>query len=574
MTKIKINKQVLAPAKTDKMTKSLFSNSIEDEKFSINKDFASKYEEKKRHEEMSKLEEKYKGVKEKQDSKDDEDEDDDDESDSESDEDEDEVGELVTPAVDLQILKTLSALKRKDPLIYDPSHKYFDQEELTKKEKQFLLKKRGDKQERHTPIHLKDYHRERILSGAVSANNDNDDSEKKPSKTPRAAEFLLMKDGEQRGILDDFKKAAQSVVGVEEDEDFSLKIKPNETGESYKNFVLQNIDSPSAAAIFSATNDSNPEQNFLMDYILNKGWVDEKKIVSGSSSIGGGCYNNNGNATTNKNFAINGISDDEETIEEEEKFEEKYNFRFEQPGSASIVTYPRQITNSLRLKDDRRKMGREAKALRKEEERRKEKEDLKRLKNLKRSELKERLKKIGRISNLKKVPKALVDDGDDDGEFDPEKHDRMMQEMFNDNYYNVKEGDEDIVDCDDGLDNDLKEVSRRISTIKEEEEEEERKIKEIDIEKELLSLDYEDKIGDNVKCRFRYQSVKPTTFGLSVREIMEAEEAELNAHVGVKRIAAPYRSDAVFEKDQDRYASKKRVCKFRDLLKRRIEGNK
>lgn len=524
------------------MTKSLFStNNFEDEKFTINKNFASRYEEKKRHEEMSQLEDKYKG------------EDIDggySSSDSESDEDEDEIGELVTPAIDLQIMNTLTALKRKDPRIYDSSHKYFDQQELSKQENEFLEKKRGEKGEKHSPIHLKDYHRERLLSNVNDLDDDNQ-LPPPPSKTLRAAESLLVKDGEQRGILDDFKAAAQS----QEEEDFSFKIKKNQTigtGESYKNFVLKNIDSPSS--LYTEKDDSNPEQNFLMDYILNKGWVDEKKI------------------RIKEKFVEQELEEEEQAIEEEEKFEEKYNFRFEQPGSASIVTYPRQLTNSLRLKDDRRKMGREAKALRKEEEHRKEEEDLKRLKNLKRSELKDRLKRIGKISSLKMVPLQLMDDGND-GDFDPEKHDRMMKEIFNEDYYNVKEGDDDVFEEDLMVDDDVKEISRRI---KDEREEEEQKIlKEIDIEKELLNLHYEDKIGGgDVTCRFRYQSVKPTTFGLSIREILEAEESELNAHVGVKRIAAPYRSDAVFENDQIKYANKKRVCKFRDLLKRRIEGKK
>jgi protein KRI1 len=52
-------------------------------------------------------------------------EDEESDSDSEDDEEEDEVGELITPEVDAQILKTISSIRAKEEKIYNPETNFF-----------------------------------------------------------------------------------------------------------------------------------------------------------------------------------------------------------------------------------------------------------------------------------------------------------------------------------------------------------------------------------------------------------------------------------------------------------------
>jgi protein KRI1 len=140
-------------------------------------------------------------------------------------------------------------------------------------------------------------------------------------------------------------------------------------------------------------------------------------------------------------------AEDMEALEESERFEKKYNFRFEEleatagPGSSysavAVTTHARNIDGSVRRKDSRRSEQRKKKIDRKEEEKVQKMEELKRLKNLKKKEIWDKLKKVQEISGCKSEDKiaGLIEGVDLEGDFDPEKWDSKMTEVFDDEYY-------------------------------------------------------------------------------------------------------------------------------------------
>ena len=60
-------------------------------------------------------------------------------------------------------------------------------------------------------------------------------------------------------------------------------------------------------------------------------------------------------------------SEDEEALDQQEKFERSYNFRFEEPGGSEIQRYPRTVSGSVRREDDSRKRKRKEREERKEQ---------------------------------------------------------------------------------------------------------------------------------------------------------------------------------------------------------------
>lgn len=130
-------------------------------------------------------------------------------------------------------------------------------------------------------------------------------------------------------------------------------------------------------------------------------------------------------------------------------------------GGATITTHARRVPDSVRRPDDKRKKARESRKERKAEEAVKRQEELKRLKNLKKQEIMEKIKKIHGMAgvSLDEIPtfkKGGDDDDDDDdpskvvipgpfdendidGDFDPEKYDRKMNQVFGNEYYGHEE---------------------------------------------------------------------------------------------------------------------------------------
>lgn len=111
-----------------------------------------------------------------------------------------------------------------------------------------------------------------------------------------------------------------------------------------------------SAAVASAlkqywqTQHVDPNDRFLRDYIVNQRWKDERanhiptyrEVVGNDASDASDASDVAGEDQLSiaKKFELVDEEDDSE-LERQDEFEERYNFRFEEPGGTEIATYPR-----------------------------------------------------------------------------------------------------------------------------------------------------------------------------------------------------------------------------------------
>ncbi|KAI8639130.1 KRI1-like family C-terminal-domain-containing protein [Parasitella parasitica] len=479
-----------------------------------------------------------------------------------SDEEEDDDANLLTPAVDSQIFKTIAAIQAKDPRVYESSTNFFKHIDTNKPEKKSSKTK-------EPVIKLKDYERDILLKHGGFV-NEQDESVK--TKTHQQ---------EQEDLRNAFKNAADSDDADEDDDGFlTKKNKSSEENEAeenaYRKFLLENMkdDAPSAKAFEEWSNfKQNPnvdrEEAFLMDYVLNRGWVDKKG---------------------DKVQTLDEIDKEkeEEYLDDVDRFESKYNFRFEEEGASTIKTYSREVEGSVRRKESKRAKRRANERARKEALKQQKMEELKQKKNQKMKEIHDKLKDIRLITGNKAVGLENIDL---DGDFDPSIFDAQMDNVFDDDYYNDQEGglnekpvwdddietglpDEDIMDADylPGGDKYEGQGTTKKSAATEVES---KKRKFNDLMDEYYALNYEDVIGGDLYTRFKYARTEPEDYGLTAEEILLAEDAELNKYVGMKSLA-PYRpqkkkerDDNVFEKNQKK--KKKMLTKHVKSVSKELE---
>ena len=521
------------------------SSSDSEEGFRINKDYAEKYNKWREKEELQKLKDKYGDVS-----------DEEEESTSES---EDDDAEALTDRLEKEWLQTLSALKRKDPKIYDKSAKFFDRTSDSEASDDSNRKyKKTSKKEK--PYLLKDYERDLIVEkGGILSDSDSEDEEEERNLPKSYYE-------EQDEIKRDLKSAVKDIDNSDSDEEFLTKRNvPKEEREKaddeYNKWLKEQ--KPQQGKLVGIDPWDKPsltrDEKFLRDYILNKRYVndsdDDERIPTYEEIVN--------------------IDEEEEELEKQETFERKFNFRYEEPDQEFIKSYPRTIGETVRRKDDRRARKRQEAKERKLKEKEKKKEELKQLKNLKKREIMDKIDLIKEVTGNTDIGFAPEDIEED---FDPEKYDKMMKNAFSDDYYdedadetkpmfnNNEElgldvenwddwapGEEEHYDDDEAYDNATEDDSWDV-TQESGNKKRRRKSKfakavakkkpifdpnDKSFEEyldEYYKLDYEDMIGDQ-PCRFKYRSVVANDFGLSTDDVLKAKEKELNQWVSVKRMS-------------------------------------
>ncbi|CAL1277260.1 unnamed protein product [Larinioides sclopetarius] len=544
------------------------SGEEQEAEFTINKNYAERYDIWRNKEELQKLKDLSKEIS---------------SSSSESEEEEE-------PAIEKDFLKTLSLLKSKDPRIYDENTEFFREEDVPKKPK---VKK-------EKPMYMKDYERKIVLEqNGVFVDEEDEDNEQL-----RQRPLLTNKEEEE------IKKSFQGVApdSDEEEDLFQVRTKTKAEEEKeeadYKQWLKTEKD---MLFLNKVWNDPkiDEDEKFLRDYILNKRYLTDDK--PGEIPM----YDE---ITQD----IDLLNEDEKDLEKQEIFEHKYNFRFEEPDEEFIKSYPRTVGDSLRRENNKRKQKREEYAERKKKEKEQKREELKRLKALKRKEIEEKFLKLKEASGQDQLN---LDESDMESDFDPDKHDQKMREMFNDDYYNVEEEQKPEFEFDEEIDDEnwdrwtRDQMSHSQNTVDETGEESASEEEENDskndfrsqFEQEMIDsttsnkkkrsrkkslfakilsqskplydpdgksfdeyvdeyykLDYEDIIGD-MPVRFKYRKVVPNDFGLTVDEILAAQDKELNRWCSVKK-TCQYRDDKdeiydvqAFKKKAQNLETKKKI---------------
>ncbi|XP_073510279.1 protein KRI1 homolog [Phyllobates terribilis] len=550
----------------------------------------------------------------------------------------------IDPQLDKDFYRTLSLLKKKDPIIYKEDVTFYTEADTSAPSPSKISKEK--------PMYLKDYERKVILEKEGKYEDDESSGEDDAfMQDQRARSPTYME--EQRQIRESFRQFVEDSDNDEEDETAAnlltkrskTKKEQEQEDEEYIAWLrgqknIENLDDVKEMDYLKEFW-SNPTldegEKFLRDYILNKEYKNEeseKEEEEDDDDDDEECAP----AALEKALHISDSEDEGELfLKKQEDFERKYNFRFEEPDSDLIKTFPRTIAQSVRRKDDRRKRKREEIKERKKKEKEKIQEELKQLKNLKRKELQGKVQKLRELCGDQRFGVTEEDLMDD---FDPAKHDEIMQKCFGDDYYGVEESQKPQFEDDDELEEDWnwdkwtgveeqeaddnmevadwEEVSaphcddpnfvmdaeydpqaapvpsrkeRKKMRLEQEKNVKKRKkskfAEAVSRQKPVFNPDDKsfqqyveeyykldyEDIVDDLPCRFKYRQVVACDFGLTTEEILGADDSDLNRWCSLRKTCM-YRSDKEDISDQSIYGLKgQNAWKKQQILKSLSHGN-
>ncbi|KAJ3562427.1 hypothetical protein NP233_g9583 [Leucocoprinus birnbaumii] len=334
------------------------------------------------------------------------------ETDSESAESEDEDGEELTPAVDAAILRTLARIRQKDPSIYESGKSVFD-EEQEKLASKASFSAPGKNKKKDSVVKNED-------DDLLVLREKTKDEQEREEEEYRA--YLEREVGDLKGIIGVDEADDEPAVDAAEGDDKKTKKKKQKkakgAGWTVSRPTKKSPKSPKNRRSLVKTHDADASSG-----------SDSETEDEGSHS----------------DSSFDSLND---------AFETSYNFRFEEPGSSTIPSFPRNIPSLVRREDTKRKDARERRKQRKEEEIEKKREEVRRLKALKMREIRRKLEAIGREggliadkSNRKDKGKSVSWQDDDfedeggemdnalkeldlEGDWDPEKHDQQMAGLY------------------------------------------------------------------------------------------------------------------------------------------------
>lgn len=475
-------------------------------------------------------------------------------SESESSEEEDEFGELLTEDVELLIKNVLRTLKSDPKKLLDPEAKFFDEKSDSN----------GDKRAKDKPIYLKDYHRMNLLSGDYKSL---DDELNEYGTVDGERPFVVEEREERNKLLDDIKNAFEGEDEDEEEDGFLKKKTRTQIPDEDKPISLPD---PSKSA-----------EEFLSAFLDNQAWIPKKN---------------------DEVIDLDQIdNEDEQDFDDAvEDFERAYNFRYEDPNSAEIVSYARTQATLRRGKTNARKRARDKKLAVKEQEKHDTEQAVQKKKTAKLNKVMDRLAKIkeavGGEVNDETIERVFGDSLLND-DFDDADWDGKMAEIFNEQYYDAEltkpewdEDDEIMAEYHQEKEDEEEEnedgppkkkskkdkLKEKKSAKKEKQLLKEKAEKIVEANKTRILDEVEEERGratENDPNKFRYREVSPESFGLSTREIFLADDLDLNKFISIKKFA-PYRPKELATKDKRKFTKKKHLQQWRREVFKDKEGPK
>ncbi|KAH8692870.1 KRI1-like family C-terminal-domain-containing protein [Talaromyces proteolyticus] len=516
--------------------------------FKINKEFARKYEHNQKRKERAELQRKFATN----------------EEDDSEEEDEDEDGELATEALDSEIQATLSAIKSKDPRLYDKNVNFYS--EFTQDETA------GNQSKKEKPMYLRDYHRQNLLNGEANAEDE---------ETPKT--FAQEQAELKNSVIREMHAAAD--VGDDEEDDFLVaKSKPEPETKTKGQLDVDKAD-------------QDPER-FLSDFMTSRAWIPTK-------------------STKFLPFE----SDDEDQENKADDWEEAYNFRFEDPNKMNehIQTHARDTANQLSVRregESGRKKKREAERQKKEGEKRERETEKSRLRRLKMEELEEKVEKIKKAAGLTAADfteeewAQFLDGNWDDGDWEKEMAKRFGEEYYAAEEDGINDGgepgskknrrpkkptwdddidikdlvpdfddeaepgvdltDEDAADDVDGEEDEEDGATKKKKKSHTQEKHEKRRSARKERRRIEEAVERNLELAPNLlpgatkknSSHFRYRETSPQSFGLTARDILMADDTQLNQFVGLKKLAA-FRDPERKRRDQKKMGKKSRLRQWR-----------
>lgn len=496
----------------------------------------------------------------------------DDSEDSEEGVEEDDAAQLLDEALDEEVNATLQALRAKDPRIYNKEVQFYrdvdeDIENSTGEEK--------DKS-----MTLRQYHTKNLLEGNMDVE---DGEDAPPSKT-----YAQEQEETRRNLVKEVHAAAEEDGA---DDDFLVaKPKPKSSKKDRVKITAQDVEQA----------DKDPE-TFLSNFMASRAWVPSDK---------------------SRFQPLNSDDSDEDAAADE--WENSYNLYFEDTNGANekITTYARDAVASTTVRRDAatgRRKAREAARAKREEERREKGQDLARLRKLKVEEMEQKVQQIRKIGGLSGRD-FKMDDWKDvlEADWSDDQWEVEMQKRFGDAYYDERDAgsddeagskkkkgakkpkfdddidikdlipdfkdddderpditlssdeEDDVADQDEDSAEDPTTSSKKSSSKKTKQARADAKSsarRDRRLIQNLVdsTLSYETALAtkpSSAPKRFRYRETSPTTFGLTARDILLADDADLNEFAGLKKLAT-FRDPAKKKKDKKHLSKKARLRQWR-----------